>query len=655
MVLLKMLNTSFIQKFVSNNIPVFLGVVLSVLLFTGCAGKMGVSKVEMDKRFKDMNRTALTSNELSEQTQMFLRQHDLAGDWKACPDDVLEKADKLLEKKHDVSVLFVLSELCFFRAKTSPPLSDTAFNNYLSACYYAYSYLFDNKKGHMPSAYNPNFRLACNLYNRALAGCLVYFRDNKIKPETEFKTSMLHGKVVIRFSKEILEKLNKFQSFHITYEFEPCGFENHVKTYGVGVPVIAINNPEASKQETTAEKQPLKFQQTYSVTALLCFKDPASQKNEMVTDAQLHIFDPMKKHQATIAGKDVLLENDFTTPLAYTIETTPRPKGLLGLLRVESWNEIKGLYLLQSFDPDKIPVVMVHGLMSSPDTWLPMLNNLLADPVLREKYQFWFFMYPTGNPIIYSSSFLRDSLQAVQSRYNPEHNNRALNQMVLVGHSMGGLVSKLMIMGFDQPQWEKITGVSFDELNLKEKDRKTIQDTVFFKPQPYVSRVIFISTPHRGSEIADWSIGRLGARLVKLPVTLMKASFGIFTSLAQAGKQGIQFSTQSFPTGIDGLRPESMFVKITGQVPMPENVPYHSIIGDRKTANTTGGTDGVVPYQSSHLDGAASETIVHSGHNAHKHPLAIQEVKRILHQHLDKLNRPVNTRTQPAINQESKK
>ena len=604
-------------------------------LLSGCAGKVGVKPVSLNKRFEDMNRSALNSDSLSEQTQMFLRQHDLVETWRKRPDSVLEEGERFLREKPKRETLFCMMELCFLRAKKSAPSSMDAFKFYLSAAYYAYAYLFDDEMGSTPSAYNPHSRLACDFYNRSLAGCLVLYRDKGMRYQKDFRAPMLRGQVAVTLGRRETDwDPLEIRHFYIAYEFEPLGLENHVKSYGIGVPIIAIRVPQSSEQQAASDRFLSKLRQTYAVTALLRFTGSTNEGGTPLIRAEFDIYDPMDRHMVDIGDRNVPLETDFTTPLAYMIENASMPGGISGLLRGESWEDRQGLHMLQPYDPNKIPVVFVHGLMSSPETWLSMFNSLLADTRIRQSYQFWFFMYPTGNPIAYSANMLRESLKEAQEIFDPEKSNPNFNRMVLVGHSMGGLLSKMMIMEGGEELWNKTIGVPFDEIELTEEQHAYLKRIFFFEPLPFVSRVIFISVPHRGSYWADRSIGRLGAYLVKLPVTLVKKSFGILTALAKNEKLKTKLQLDKISTGIDGLRPESSFVIITNKADLSA-IPFHSIIGNQEAADTPGGSDGVVPYESSHLDDALSEKIVRSGHSAHRHPLAILEVTRILEQHLD--------------------
>jgi triacylglycerol esterase/lipase EstA (alpha/beta hydrolase family) len=264
-----------------------------------------------------------------------------------------------------------------------------------------------------------------------------------------------------------------------------------------------------------------------------------------------------------------------------------------------------------------------------------MFNNLLADSLIREKYQFWFFMYPTGNPILYSSSILRGSLKEARQVFDPEGDDQAFDHLILVGHSMGGLLSKYMILNSRDEVWKEFSDVPFSDLSLTPDQRRLAESVFFFEPIPFVSRVVFIATPHRGSELASGRIGRWGASLVKLPSTLVNNSYAVLRTIGQDEQHRLKMKLESMPTGVDGLKPDSPFVRMSERIPLLDEIPYHSIIGNNEAADTPSGTDGIVPYESSHLDGAVSEIIVRSGHSAHNHPLAIQEVRRILHEHLE--------------------
>jgi hypothetical protein len=98
---------------------------------------------------------------------------------------------------------------------------------------------------------------------------------------------------------------------------------------------------------------------------------------------------------------------------------------------------------------------------------------------------------------------------------------------------------------------------------------------------------------------------------------------------------------QRLPNSLDVLKPGNRFVTTIDKIPTTKGVPFNSIIGDRGKGGNHDrtppvSTDGIVPYWSSHLDGAESELIVPSGHWSNQNPAAIAEVRRILLKHLAK-------------------
>ena len=105
-----------------------------------------------------------------------------------------------------------------------------------------------------------------------------------------------------------------------------------------------------------------------------------------------------------------------------------------------------GLYMLHPYLPGLIPVVLVHGTASSPARWAEMVNELLGDPAIAAHYQIWLFIYNSGNPIVLSSMRLRESLRAVRKGVDSRGRDSALSQMVLIGHSQGGLLTKMMVV-----------------------------------------------------------------------------------------------------------------------------------------------------------------------------------------------------------------
>jgi triacylglycerol esterase/lipase EstA (alpha/beta hydrolase family) len=351
------------------------------------------------------------------------------------------------------------------------------------------------------------------------------------------------------------------------------------------------------------------------VTATLDFK-----KN----DAMLALRRPAKQPTAAVEGRVRPLAADFSAPISYY-----RPPGnllLLGLgamMRGSNYVDKTGLYFLQPYDPDRIPVVFVHGLMSTPFNWVQTINGLQADPEIRKHYQFWVFGYPTGNPILYSGLRLREELAKVDKLY-PNH-----RPYVLVGHSMGGIVSHLQVTTLTRAMWERDLGDTAESVFARSKSDSIVVRSMTFQANPRVKRVVYVCTPHRGSTLATSGIGKFGVSLIALPFTLTSAMKDTLTSTELGQLTG---SAKRLPNSITGLKPTNPTFVTLNKAPM--TVTYHSIIGDRGKGDSPNSTDGVVPYWSSHLDGAKSECIVPGPHGSCELPQTITELDRILKLHL---------------------
>jgi pimeloyl-ACP methyl ester carboxylesterase len=293
--------------------------------------------------------------------------------------------------------------------------------------------------------------------------------------------------------------------------------------------------------------------------------------------------------------------------------------------------EPTGVSLLRPYARGKIPVLFIHGLWSNPLSWSRMIESLEADRALDDRYQFWTFGYSTGDPIPYSASLLRRDLDEVRRKFDPDGSDKAFDKMVVVGHSMGGLLTKMMVLESGTRLWQVICDRPFDELAGDPADREVLRRVVIFKPRPEVRRVVFISTPHRGSRLDRGGLEHLGSRLVRLPDPL-RASYGRL--MARNGPEFFKpYFRKGLPTSVDELEWQSPFLMGLDAVERAPSIEAHSIIADRRDPPRAGGTDGLVPYESAHLDGTASEFLVSSGHLCQDNPAVIREVRRILVEH----------------------
>jgi pimeloyl-ACP methyl ester carboxylesterase len=394
-------------------------------------------------------------------------------------------------------------------------------------------------------------------------------------------------------------------------------FKTRSSINGFGAPLVAV-----ASSENPGFRREYKLPRVYApVTATIRFSGP---------NAELDFVDPMKSERVALDKRNFPLAVDLSAPTAMLIaRERPERLGLSRVLNPQKYADTARLYQLQPYDPARTPVIFVHGLQETGASWAPMVDTLRNDPWIREHYQFWFFSYPSGYPYPYSAALFRRELDGVKRAF-PNH-----KRVVLIGHSMGGLICRLMITDAGDKIWRDYFSTPPAKTPLASDTRKLLEQTLVFNHRPDVESAIFISTPHRGSKLASGWIGRIGASFVRTP--------RFFTSIYSSTKPLLVADPAArrlnrMPNSVDTLEPNDRFVQAVNKLPITPVIPYHSIMGDRGRADTPNSSDGVVPYWSSHLEGARSELIVNSDHGAQYNPQAIREVARILKRNLGHSN-----------------
>ncbi len=273
----------------------------------------------------------------------------------------------------------------------------------------------------------------------------------------------------------------------------------------------------------------------------------------------------------------------------------------------------------------------MHGTGSSVVRWAEMYNRLLADPEIRRRYQFWFFQYDSGNPIALSSLHLRESLAGAIARLDPQGKDPALRRMVLVGHSQGGLLVKMQVISSGDRLWNAASRKPFAEWTLRDETRDLLQRGLFVEPSPSVSRVVFISTPHRGSFVAGRQIiANLVRRLLTLPAAFTGVEADIARNRDALTTSGIFVPRQS--TTCHLVTTSSRRCR-TSRWRRPSR-PTRSFRW-RATGRSRAATTAWCSTRARTFDGVESELVVRSEHSTQGRPETIEEVRRILRRHAD--------------------
>jgi pimeloyl-ACP methyl ester carboxylesterase len=518
----------------------------------------------------------------------------------------------------------------------APLISEVAFHHamhgggspyYLAAALYAWAYVFPDDPKDAPDRFNPRTRRACDLYNRGLSEGLK-------KSPTEVDLgggtyTLPFGTLEVSVDPATLQwSGHRLTNFYPVDELVVEGFLTYYRWPGIGAPLAAGLVPDQGRDDDILARGA-----RVPVTAVLRPHDLSRALRDGAVQGSIELYPGYGERTVKIGGSDVPLEAEPTATVALTLaETSVWERESAGFFHGSGViGERARLVSTRPYEPGLIPVVFVHGTGSSAVRWLDLYNELDNDPRVHGRYQFWFFSYETGNPIIYSASLLRDSLERAVAKLDPEGRDPALRRMVVIGHSQGGLLTKAMVVDPGDAFWRNMSRRPLEELTMSDETRELLRRVVFFHPLPFVTQVVFVATPHRGSYVAGSWLAHQVARLIQAPLAITR----VVTELATFNQEALAVEgLRGAPTAVDNMTPGNRFVKTLSQLPIAPGVTAHSIIAVDAEGPPQGKNDGVVEYDSAHIDDVASEIVVRSPHSCQSNPHTIEEVRRILLENL---------------------
>ncbi len=587
-----------------------------------CSAPVGVWHADPKTVHRSLARSVISSGQLSPSTQNVLFQRDLVELFDTAPEQALTAMHYLVvngqARPRDI---IALAELSFAHADDS---RDSSY--YLAAALYAYAYLFPEDPADTPSGFDPRFRLACEIYNRSLTRGLAG-EDGEVAVRSAtyrlpFGTlELVSDPVALQWGTRTLEH------FIPVAELDVEGLATRYRWPGLGAPLAA---------STVATSDDFDFVEPWvkvPVTALLRIEGIHQQLRRGEINGSLDLIPANRGEVATLEGRQVPIEVESTATLAYMLAESPLwQQEIRGFLEgVGIVDEHTRLAAMAPPEHGRIPVVFIHGTASSAGRWAQMMNELNNDARIRRRYQFWLFSYNTGNPILYSSMLLRQSLEAAVKRIDPEGTDDALQRMVLIGHSQGGLLAKMATIDSGDQFWNDISKKPLASLDLAEDRRTLLQGMSFFTPLPFVRRAIFVATPQHGSYFAGNQLSHWVARFITLPIDIVHVG----TDLLLRNHDALTFAAAGhMPTAVDNMTPGSRFIKLLASMPVTPPILAHSIIAVQGDAPAAESDDGIVAYESAHIEGVESELVVRSSHSCQDNPHVIEEVRRILLKHL---------------------
>ncbi len=612
--------------------------IFSIVVLGACAAPIGVQKIPSDRAQRDLTRSVLSNGELSEKAQILLRRTNHEQTWKSDPAGVLadlhgmmtSEPSNVLSTQRRIRSLDSLAELAFAHAVQT---KDRRY--YLAAAMYAWLYMFPGDAGAGPDPWERGVRLSADLYNRGLTLAFTDPDSGKVLLR-DGDHELPFGTLRVDFDEESLVWGDRvLTSFSSLADLRVKGLNNRYRISGIGAPLGArASAPGAGAEDadhTDDTEDGVLAGVRVPVTALLRFDTSETQRKEGFYSADLSVIDYTTGNSVEIEEQTVPLETEPTAALALTLtENPPWQRELKGFFQGDLALGQLGIVTLSPYSYGRIPVVLVHGTASSAGRWADLVNDLMSDPVLRRRYQVWMFSYNTGSPIAYSGWLLRDAIANLVQTVDPDGRDPALRNQIVIGHSQGGLLAKLLAVDAGQQFWDLVATESPEDVELDPENRALLEGSLLVEPSPFVKDVVFLSTPHHGSRLADYRLARLFSRFVRSPANIVAAAGDLF---ADDPKIDAQRAMKRSRGSVGNMSPDSEFIQLLASLPVAPGITSHSIIGVQKGPIEEGG-DGVVSYQSAHLDGVDSELVVKSGHSSQSNPVVVEEIRRILIEHL---------------------
>lgn len=509
---------------------------------------------------------------------------------------------------------------------------------YYFAAEQAYSYLAATRSA---PAVDPSSTRAWQIYNTALPRMLVNAqRYGRFDALRGMVVNTPRGPGSIGFAyRGFVWQPSDFNRLVPADDGEPRELVVNIRANGVGVPMVAVRQ---RPQPEGFHNASVPFAVTAILRPTLAVAPPIAPNtttggNLLPSFATLEFIDPVRADRAEFAGREVRITRDFSAPFDFARKEMPR-RNVTSFLRPDT-EIVDGLYMSEPYQPGKIPLIFVHGLASDRMTWIDLANALRADPLVLNQYQLWSYQYSTGKPFLGAATHLREQLREIVDRFDPERQDPAMQQMIVVAHSMGGLVSKLQVTYSGTILWDEIACRPFDQVKGDQVTLDDLKETFFFEPVETVKRVVFIGTPFGGSSWASRTVGRLASGLVvdtpalrKEHRQLIKGNPGVFAPYLQ----------RKVPTSIDLMEPQSPILAGMRSLRFGRQVQIHTIFGDGGTLAWEEPNDGAVSVSSARHPGAVSEKLLHVRHeDLHRTSESVAEILRILREHYQSAHLPL--------------
>jgi pimeloyl-ACP methyl ester carboxylesterase len=587
-----------------------------------------------ERRGDVLSTRALSDSTIQALNVVAISKSDCAANFARCTNTLLF-TDGLNDEQRlsTLSELWLASALQLGHADDNKPISDQALHAYLESARYAYAYLFFTARTPEQRAFEIRQSQVLDFYNFSVQRAVTSFFHQLPTHGDSWAHWDLAGWNILRPTSDVTMGDGEV----IPHELLPAaglrfnGLRNIYKRDGFGSEFVAIGAPTATDNDALWREQ-----NYVPMTAVLQF--PGDSLKQVLDTDQVRLLakNPYLDSDITIGQQTIPLAANFTAPYGIWLARSGFAKQSIRSLLGRGGISKPQILLMQPFDPNRLTVIMLHGLASSPEAWINVVNEVMGDDRLRRSYQVWEVYYPTNVPVAVNLAQIRRAIDGTLHHFDPTGRSVASNNIVLIGHSMGGVIARLLVSSSGDKLWDVVPVRADLSATDKQKLHDRLRPYLEFTPMPQVTRAVFLAAPHSGTPYAQSKLARWIGNFIRLPATLLHENLAVTDAMQKAAPSGVALR---IPNSIDNLNSNDPFIRAASTLPISPKVHYHTIVGVYKSKGPLeDSSDGVVPYASAHLAGADSELAIPSWHSVQETPQAIIELRRILHLHAAELH-----------------
>ncbi|MFO1021654.1 MAG: hypothetical protein U0903_13300 [Planctomycetales bacterium] len=497
--------------------------------FTGCQSI--IHAVDSHNQYWNTATTvhAGKPEQLSNETWTVLRYWDLNQSYLTDPEETLEEGMRLFRDHPNHEWAVALAELSYrageartqadrhrspvlrIKSKRAPDYRLSAEEYYLNSVSYAYYFLF--AEGKPINEFDRRVATACKFYNAGLQKCLTLaHRQGGFAPQKSFTLKTASGDIISPVDhKGFVWRTDEFNELQFVDNLHRADDPRPRQSLGLGVPLIALRHRH---EDGDARERFLVKRHPFAVTAFfrpdltrltpyapqetpvqtarterrLLEQEPGRQGGLLELYDLAHHPDPVERDVGSAGSGS--FRSDGICPARHATEKSRMGRVLQSGLPPGAKRPVHDRTLSEGKDPRDL---RAWTPLPDPSPGTPCTNPSGRIPKSGTTTRSGSFSIPRGR-----RSWPRPGNSARRS------GNRAtlrrglrLSQMVMIGHSMGGLLSKLQVTESDDKLWNLVSKQPLEQLKTNDETRGQLQQTFFFEPQPAITRVIYIATPHR--------------------------------------------------------------------------------------------------------------------------------------------------------------